>query len=95
METTNIDVQLIEKKDSDFLVFRFDEDLEIDLNNSDQSQLRTIFYKIVQYLFESKIEFTLTYPDYNKQIYIEVAQDYLDQLEVELDSIYEKLPNLE
>ena len=53
-------VELRKVEEKNYLVFNIDtEELNIDLNSSSQSNLRDLFYKIINKLFVEKIVFTL------------------------------------
>ena len=63
---------------------------EIDFNNSDQSYLRKVFYLVIENILEEDFEFEFVAEEgYEKKLYIEIAQEYIKQLNSELKSIKE------
>ncbi len=65
--------------------------VEIDFNNSDQSHLRTVFYSVIENILEEDFEFQyITEEGYEKSMYIEIAEEYIKQLNGELRSIKEQ-----
>ena len=67
---------------------------EIDLNSTDQTNLRNLFYKIINQVLIEDFEFLLEIEqNYKKNLYIEIATEYIKQLNVELDKIKDEIPN--
>ena len=62
--------------------------VEIDFNNSEQNYLRKVFYSIIENVLEEDFEFEFENEDgYEKKLYIEIAQEYIKQLNSEIRSI--------
>lgn len=87
-------VVLKKVEDVNYLVFNIDEnELMINLNSSDQSNLKDLFYKIVNKLFIGKVEFKLEQEDgYNEVLYIDIAKDYIKKLNYEIENVYNNMP---
>lgn len=65
--------------------------VEIDFNNNEQNYLREVFYSIIENVFEEDFEFEYrTGDNYEKKLYIEIAQEYIKQLNSEIRSIKEE-----
>ena len=65
--------------------------VEIDFNNNEQNYLRKVFYSIIENVLEEDFEFEYgTADDYEKKLYIEIAQEYIKQLNSEIRSIKEE-----
>lgn len=87
-------VELKKVEDKNYLVFNIDgEELEIDLNSNSQSNLRDLFYKIINKLFVDKVVFKLEKQEgYNESLYIEIAEDYVKKLNNEIENVYNNMP---
>lgn len=60
----------------------------IDFNSSDQSELRNVFYAVISELLNNDFEFEFkTAEGYSKTLYIEVADEYVKQLNNEMRTI--------
>lgn len=91
----NKKVILKEKNSKDILEFEVGngETLDIDINSTDQSNLRNLFYKIIQECLKEPFSFQLSIEDgYNKSLYIDVSQEYIKQLNIELNKILDEVP---
>lgn len=67
------------------------ESVEIDFNNNEQNYLREVFYSIIENVLEEDFEFEYrTADNYEKKLYIEIAQEYIKQLNSEMRSIKEE-----
>ena len=65
--------------------------VNIDFNSTDQTSLRNVFYAIINNILQEDFEFELDISEgYKKQLYIDIAQEYLKQLNTELKSIKEQ-----
>ena len=95
MATQKTRVILSELEGDDVLKFELFDNLTISFKNEDQSSLRVLFYKIIEHLFIEKIEFELDYGGYSKPLFIDIAVEYIRQLNTEITSIFDNLPNLE
>lgn len=87
-------VVLKKVKEVSYLVFKIDEnEFMINLNSSDQSNLKGLFYKIINKLFIEKVEFKLEQEDgYNEVLYIDIAKDYIKKLNDEIENVYNNMP---
>ena len=87
-------VVLKKVKELSYLVFKIDEnEFMINLNSSDQSNLKDVFYKIINKLFIEKVEFKLEQEDgYNEVLYIDIAKDYIKKLNDEIENVYNNMP---
>lgn len=87
-------VVLKKVKEVSYLVFKIDEnEFMINLNSSDQSNLKDLFYKIINKLFIEKVEFKLEQEDgYNEVLYIDIAKDYIKKLNDEIENVYNNMP---
>ena len=88
-------VKLKEKDGFDVLEFNINdtETLEININSNDQSNLRKLFYQIITESMKSEFGLELKVEDgYKKQLYIDVATEYVKQLNTELKKIIEEIP---
>lgn len=89
-------VVLMEKNGKDIMEFNINSNTidEIDLNSTDQTNLRNLFYKIINQVLIEDFEFLLEIEqNYKKNLYIEIATEYIKQLNVELDKIKDEIPN--
>lgn len=80
----------------DILLFNLGESYQIDLNSSDQSYLRDVFSKILSLLIEDyQLRFELDVEaNYNKRLFIDIAEEYIIELNKELDIIVNEMPNI-
>ena len=87
-------VVLKKVKEVNYLVFKIDEnEFMINLNSSDQSNLKDLFYKIINKLFIEKVEFKLEQEDgYNEVLYIDIAKDYIKKLNDEIENVHNNMP---
>lgn len=77
----------------DVLVFTFEDGNKIiDLNSDKQENLVELFYKIIELAISGEILFSLNKDDYEDQLFIEIAEDYLKKLETEISEIRTNLP---
>ena len=78
---------LKEENKKDVLEFKINQNLtmQIDLNSKDQTYLRELFYHIISQAFVEDFEFSLSVEqNYKKNLYIEISQEYIKQLNLEL-----------
>lgn len=95
MENNKVIVNLRECDGKDILEFKLSEDnnMRIDLNNKDQTDLRKLFYAIINKAMSESFEFDLhVESDYNKNLYIDISKEYIKQLNNELSKIIESIP---
>lgn len=91
----NKEVLLKEENKKDVLEFKINPNLtvQIDLNSKDQTYLRELFYHIISQSFIEEFEFSLSVePNYKKNLYIEISQEYITQLNLELRKIIQDIP---
>lgn len=92
----NKTVFLTEKNGKDVLEFYITptNSMDIDLNEKDQTSLRKLFYEIIQQIFVEEFNFELSIDDnYNKNLFKEVAVEYIKQLNSEINKIIEDIPS--
>lgn len=98
METKVYNVILEEREKCDYLLFKLNSnEMRINLNSEDQTSLRTLFYEIIKLTFTEIPIFDLTYDSqtYTKQLFIDIATEYIKQLNLEITKIIEQKPNIE
>lgn len=82
----------------DILKFSFSDDTsyEVNLNSQEcQNELKTIFSMVLQQLIENDLIFELSFEEgYSRKMYIEVCQEYIKDLNREIDSIKDKFREL-
>ncbi|MGN1278985.1 MAG: hypothetical protein ACI4UG_05915 [Candidatus Onthovivens sp.] len=89
------EVLLKEENKKDVLEFKITQNLtmQIDLNSKDQTYLRELFYHIISQAFVEDFEFSLSVEqNYKKNLYIEISQEYIKQLNLELKKIIQDIP---
>lgn len=97
METKTYNVILEEKDSKSILSFKIDsKDLHIDLNSEDQTSLRILFYEIIKLTFSEIPVFNLLYDSktFTKQLFIDIASEYIKQLNNEVAKIIEQKPEI-
>jgi hypothetical protein len=98
MEKKEYNVVLEEREGQNVLVFSFNsQEHIINLNSENQSDLRLVFYEIIKLTFIEIPEFKIIYDpaSYNKQLFIEISTEYVQQLNAEILKIIEQKPILE
>lgn len=93
-----INVELLEKDDKDILHFDLLTDthpqgIDVDLNAEDgQNQLVTVFSCLLQKLLINKVTLKLKVESsYSRMLFKEVCDEYIKNLNSELDSVYEQM----
>lgn len=89
-------VTLMEQNGCDVLKFKINDQeiIDININSKDQTELRKLFYSIIQECMRMPFEFELNVEDgYKKNLYIEVSREYIKQLNGELKKIIEEIPD--
>lgn len=97
MEKKVFDVSLEERGVNSVMVFLLNStEYLVNLNSEDQTNLRTVFYEIIKLSFSIIPEFRLLYDasTYTKQLYIEIATEYIRQLNIEILKVIEIQPSL-
>ena len=98
MEKKEYEVILEERAGRDLLLFSINsKNYSIDLNNEDQSSLRNLFYEVIKLTFSETPEFKVKYDPalYNKQLFIDISNEYIKQLNAEISKITEQKPVLD
>lgn len=87
-------VELKKMGENNYLSFNIDgKQLNIDLNSDEQSNLRNLFYEIIKKLFTEKVEFVLqVQEDYKENLYVDIAEDYIEKLNDEIEKVYNNIP---
>lgn len=88
---TEIDVKLEESEDEAKLCFAFESPIYLSLTNSDSEQLKRFFIHLMSNLTDGK--FKLNFDSDEKDIYSNISRSYIEQLNVEIDSIYSEIPS--
>ncbi|MEG0361823.1 MAG: hypothetical protein RR602_09320 [Longicatena sp.] len=93
----NKKVILREKEKIDVLQFQInDKELDININSTDQKYLRDFFYEVISALLKEEFEFDLEIEaGYNKKLFIDIAEEYIKQLNIEIKKIRCNLPELQ
>lgn len=91
----NVELKKINNDDCLSFVINEEENL-INLNSEDQSNLKSLFYKIINLTFKEIPEFKLSdeSQNYPVKIFIEIANEYLKDLNSEIKSIIQLQPVL-
>lgn len=81
----------------DYLSFKISDAkvIDINLNSDDQSQLKELFFEIINDLFNDNISLSLEYEvGYDQSnIFSDVAKEYLIALNEEIKTVKQTLPN--
>lgn len=86
----NKEVQLIEKEKNYYLTFKFDEEvLEISLTEDKPNDIKLVFNKLIEELKKEK--FNLIFTKKDETLYSLISEEYISQLNTELDIIYNEL----
>lgn len=89
-----IKVKLEKVDKNDFMVFKFDENIKVCLNEeSGQQDLKRVFSVLLEELLKTSVE--LEYEEnkeYKVGLYIDVCKEYLNDLNKEIFSVYKKIP---
>lgn len=82
--------------EKDCLSFKFNDDksIDIDLNSDDQAKLKELFYELIQRQFNDNIIISLTFGnDYDQNnIFANIAREYIQALNTELQTVKSSLP---
>lgn len=77
--------------DTDVIELGFDNTIEINLSKNEQSNLREIFSNMLKNALAEKFNFELNIDNSsNNQIIIEIAKGYIEELNKELNNLYEE-----
>ena len=93
METHKATITRTEEKAS--LILRIEEGngLEIELTEDKPNDVKNVFNKLISYL--KKGPFKLDLEDDKEDLYFHICTEYIEQLNVELASIYQELEDYE
>lgn len=95
MEKKTYDVELKKIGNDDCLLFIIDgEEYLINLNSEDQTNLKDLFYKIINLTFEEHPIFKLSdqSQNYPTKIFVEIGNEYLKDLNIEIEKILQIQP---
>lgn len=85
------------KNENERDVLKFDfgssKSYEIDLNSEDQNSIQQLFYKIIELAMFDKVSFSLDSTSHDKDLFYEVAADYIQKLNNEIEVIRQQIPN--
>ena len=98
MEKKIYKVELRKIGECDCMVFAFsDKDFLINLNSEDQSKLKDLFFAIIRLTFNEQPVFELSKESqsYPTGLFVEIAKDYLHDLNTEIEKIIENKPKLD
>lgn len=87
------DVYLLKENEKDILRFNLNKRYDIDLNSSDQTSIKDLFYKIIELSFEDEIVFKLNSEKHGQDLFYEVAVDYIEKLNAEVKQIRSETPS--
>lgn len=80
--------------DKQYLVFNFDEPIEIELTSNDSELIKKVFILILNNLIDGKF-LTFKFEKNGSDIFNEVAEKYIETLNEELSKLKEKYGNIE
>ena len=86
-------VLLMVEDGCDVLRFVLDEDYDINLNSDDQTQIKKLFYKLISIAMNEDVNFLLNSDNHEKDIFYDIAVDYLKKLQSELGDIRTQIPS--
>lgn len=86
-------VQLLKEDDKDLLRFTLDKVYDINLNSDDQNSLKNLFYAIIKEAFKEDVIFVLDSDDHEKDLFFDIANDYIAKLNDEIKTIRQQIPN--
>lgn len=98
MEKKTYKVELKKIEECDCLVFAFaDKVFWINLNSEDQNTLKDLFFAIIRLTFNEQPVFELSKESesYPIGLFVEIAKDYLNDLNTEIEKIIENKPKLD
>ena len=93
-ENKVINVHLEKKENKDYLVFEFEEVVEVCLNNDEsQNDLKTVFVKLLSEVVKGSIQLKfMERPEYKTGLYIDVCKEYIKDLNKEIESVIKNIP---
>ena len=82
----------IERDDNIYLVFTFENSIRLNLSSDKTEDTQKFFLDLLQELIRRKSGITFTLEDPKEDLYHDVAQKYLENLEQEIKKIVPKIP---
>lgn len=82
----------IERDDNIYLVFVFENPIRLNLSSDKTEDTQKFFLDLLQELIRRKSGITFTLEDPKEDLYHDVAQKYLENLEQEIKKIVPKIP---
>ncbi len=80
----DIEVELIKVDENHFLVFKFEEELKLDLRCKESATLKTLFGDLIKNLLQFEYTITLKNTEVEEVLVVEVAKKYVEQLKTDL-----------
>ena len=85
----------IERAESITLIFHFDKQIELDISSDNQEIVKIFFRSLLSNIFndyiDNKIEYSLDFSDDGKDLFHDVAEKYIRNLDNEIQSVYSDL----
>lgn len=93
-ENKVINVHLEKKENKDYLVFEFEEVVEVCLNNDEsQNDLKIVFVKLLSEVVKGPIQLKfIERAEYKTGLYIDVCKEYIKDLNKEIESVRKNIP---
>ena len=93
-ESRVINVHLEKKKKRDYLVFEFEDAVEVCLNDDEsQNTLKAVFVKLLEEVIKESVELNFVEkPEYKTGLYIDVCKEYIKDLNKEIASVRKNMP---
>lgn len=93
-ENKVVKVRLEKNKSSDYMVFEFDKEIAVCLNEENgQNELKDVFSILLEELIQAPIEFKYTEnKEYKVLLYIDVCKEYLKDLNREISNVRKNMP---
>lgn len=86
-------VQLLKEDDKDLLRFTLDKVYDINLNSDDQNSIKNLFYAIIKEAFKEDVIFVLDSDYHEKDLFFDIANDYIAKLNDEIKTIRQQIPS--
>lgn len=93
-ENKIIKVHLEKKETQDYMIFEFEENIDVCLNQeSGQNEMKAVFSLLLTELIQNPIELEyVENKDYKVGLYIDVCQQYIKDLNKEISKVLKKIP---
>ncbi len=85
-------VKLIKENDDDILRFFLNKEFDINLNSNDQSSIKNLFHEIIKIALDDDLKFNLDTSEHEQDLFYDVAQDYINKLNNEIQTIRKEIP---